>query len=236
MADFIFELPSGSEPTPAVEVATGAIDHTTAALKRLVTQFRKPKMQAYIRALCKPMQRIEQAILDVIASRNLDNAEGEALNIIGRIVKQPPRDVTATTYKSLVGARIPANKSSGLGDQVLRVARLVLTDYASQPDVAAAGTMKLRLLNYGHASFVLVVENMDVPWDLAQLLAEEFLSKIVGAGIRGTLHFVVQQGAELDGYTSVFRRSSLAGGAAGVGGYGSVTTPDVGGALAAAID
>lgn len=232
----IWELPVNSlTPSSTVAVGGGAVDHTAEALSRLVTQFRKPKMQAYIRALCKPMQRLEQAILDVIASRDLDNAEGESLNIIGRLVGQPPRDVTATTYKSLVRARIPANKSSGLGNQVLRVVRLVLTDYASQDDVVEAGVMRLHLINYGHASFVIEVENMDVPWDLAQLVAESFLAKIAGTGIRGTLHFAVQQDVVLDAYTRVFRHGSVSTALVGTA-RGSVSDPTVGAERGAAIE
>lgn len=241
MPEFVFELPEATpelDASGAIASVAGvvAIDHTAAALNRLVTQFRKPNNQTLIRALCKPMQRIEQAFLDVIAARNVLDVEGESLLMIGRLVRQPVVDVEEATYKSLVMARIRANKSSGMGNQILRIVRLVLTDYASQPDVVAAGVMKLRLRNYGHAAYVLRVEAMDVPWDLAELVAVSFLRAITGTGIHARLDFVVQQDPDLDHYTEAFRFASVTDPSVGVGGYGSVTDATVGGEMAAAIE
>lgn len=236
----IWELPTSSYSQSSAAVSSvadlEAVDHTAAALNRLVTQFRKPKIQAFIRALCKPMERIEQGLLDVIAARNVDTApEGVPLDIIGRLVRQPHVDVASTSYRSLVRARIPANKSSGLGDQVLRIIRLVLRDYALQPDVAAAGTLRLRLMNYGHASYVLIVEGVDLPWELAELVAETFLQKISGTAINAQLYFVVQQAPELNRHVHQRRWGDASTSTSYGDGWGDSVAGLVGGAMASVV-
>jgi hypothetical protein len=195
--EFVWELPaSRPEPTEAVADAGNAIDHQAEAVKRLIQWFKKPKNKAFIRALCKPMIALEQAFLDIIAQRDIDLASGEALNVIGRVVGQPQVNVTDVTYKSLVRARIPANKSNGMGNEILLVARLVLKDYASDADVAAAGTMQLEIRPQFPASFSLRVNNIDLPWELAELLASTFLAKIAATGVHTFLEFTVQEDSD----------------------------------------
>lgn len=236
MPEFIWELPAvRPEPDPQPEVSdAGEVDHVTGAVRRLVIQFQKPKMKAMVTAFVAPIQKLERAIIDLLTLRSIDTAVGEQLNVIGRIVGQKQVAVVDTTYRSLIRARIPANKSSGMAKDVLLVARLVFSDYASQVDVVAAGVMRLRILNYGRKSFVLLVENMDTPWEIAQLLVEQFLRDMVSAGTSVRLDFVVLQSPDLDHYTTAFRYSSVTS-AVGVGGYGSVTDATVGGEMAAAI-
>lgn len=223
---------------PPLSIGDGQIveiDHAEAALNRLVIQFRKPKIQAFVRALCKPMQRIERGLLQVIAARNVDTApEGVPLDIIGRLVGQPHVDVASTSYRSLVRARIPANRSSGMGNQVLRIVRLVLRDYVAQEQVLAAGTTRLRLMNYGHASYVLVAENVDIPWELAELVAKQFLGRITATGVRARFDFVVQQGSDYDAHDNAFSFGSVSTPAIGTA-RGSVSDPTVGAARAAAV-
>src|SRR5690606_8670293 len=111
---------------------------------------------------------------------------------LGRIVGQPLVDVAETTYRTLVRARIVANKSSGLGDQVLRIARAVTLDYATQAEVVAAGAMALKLTPYYPATFMIRVDGVDLPWDLADLLLASFLVRVAGTGIRPVLEFTAQ--------------------------------------------
>lgn len=236
MPEFIWELPA-IRPAPVEESAPGegAIDHATAAVNRLPQQFRKPKIEALVRIFCAPMAALEQAFIDLLTKRTVETAEGEQLNVLGRIVGQRQVNVTDTTYRSLIRARIRANKSSGMGDQILLVVRLVLSDYASQTDVAAAGTMRLRLIPYGRASYVIEVEDMDLPWDLADLLVDSFLSVISAAGLRVSLHFAPQNGVALDAYDGINRFGSVSDGTVGAKGFGSVSDATVGGPHGAAV-
>lgn len=222
MPEFIWELPAVS---PAADesssVSGGAIDHTAAALRRLVTQFQKPNMKAMVRAFVAPLQDLEQAIVDCLTNRTIDDAIGEQLNVLGRIVGQEQVDVTDTTYRSLVRARIPANKSEGLGKDVLLVVRLVLTDYSGQEEVVAAGVMSLQIVDRLRAEFALIVNAIDLPQDLAALVVEQFLREITGTGIRGVLEYTVQEDDSLehhdddfalDDLVSAFATATFAGG------------------------
>jgi hypothetical protein len=204
MPSFIWELPAVRPAAESVESTGQGIDHITEAIDRLPQQFRgKPKIEALLRVLLTPTVALEQASIDLL-TLTLDNAVGESLNIFGRKVGQKQVDVTDTTFRSLIRARIRANKSSGMGNQVLLVARLVLSDYAAQDDVVAAGVMALQIVPQPPAAYVLRVLNMDVPWDLADLLAKSFLEKITADGVRAILEFSVRVDDELDAHDNAF--------------------------------
>src|SRR5690606_8416474 len=190
MSELIWELPPSLPSEPASETAVdGGVDHAEAAVNRLPQQFRKPKIEKLLRILCKPMAALEQAFVDLLTKRTVETAEGAQLEVLGRIVGQPLVDVAETTYRTLVRARIVANKSSGLGDQVLRIARAVTLDYATQAEVVAAGAMALKLTPYYPATFMIRVDGVDLPWDLADLLLASFLVRVAGTGIRPVLEF-----------------------------------------------
>lgn len=202
MPEYIWELPPETAADEAESVESteiGVIDHAEAAVRRLVVQFQKPKMQALVRALCASMQPLEVALVD-LCQRTIDNAEGVQIEIFGRLVGQSVVDVEEASLKSLIRARIPANRSSGLGKQVLTVARLVVKEWAADENVVAEGTLKLHLVRFYPAGYVLYVEDADMPFELANLLAVQFLRKITGAGIRAILQFVTWISG--DGYDS----------------------------------
>lgn len=238
MPEFIWELPATRPaPTESVESGEGAIDHAQAAVDRLPRQFRgKPKIEALLRIFCAPMAALEQAFIDLLTQRTVDTAVGEQLNVLGRIVGQKQIDVTDTTFRSLIRARIRANKSSGMGNQVLLVARLVLSDYAAQDDVVAAGTLTLRIYNWGTASYVLRVEGVDLPWDLADLLATSFLPQITGDAIRPILEFDLQLDPDFDAHSRAFTLDDATDiGSITTGlGFGDSVADAVGGPLASA--
>jgi hypothetical protein len=206
MPEFIWELPA-VRPTPTEEVGVGEgiIDHAEAAVNRLAIQFRKPKIEAFVRALCKQMQPLEVALNALLTQRGIDVAIGAQLDLLGKLVGQEQIDVADTTYRSLIRARIRANRSSGMGNQILLVARLVFTDYAAQDDVVAAGVMKLEIANRNLASFALIAQSIALPWELAELFVTRFLRKIVGDGIRGVFEFtVLEDGDALDVFDEDF--------------------------------
>lgn len=205
MSEFVWELPA-SRPISVEESepGEGAIDHAQAAIDRLPQQFKKPKTQALLRILCGPMAALEQAFVDLLTKRSVETAEGEQLNVLGRIVGQPQVNVTDTTFRSLIRARIRANKSSGMGNQVLLITRLVLTDYAAQDEVIDAGTLQIGLDPQYPATVVIRPNGVDLPCDLAQLLTETFLRRVGGAGIRFLLEFDVQEDPDFDAHDRVF--------------------------------
>lgn len=240
MPEFVWELPA-LQPTATPIPEPNVVDDADAAIARLPQQFRtKPKIVAIMRVLCAPMAPLRAALNDLLTKRSIDTSEGEQLNILARIVGQEIiEDVTATTLHSLIRARVRANKSSGLGDQILLVARLVLTDFASQVDVvAAAGALKLIARNIGRASFVLVVDQPDIPWDVAELLQTTFIRRIASTAVRGTLEFYPQETTVYDvGKTNAFRFVDQLGETPEAGGgFGSTTDATIGGQLFAAME
>lgn len=161
---------------------TTARSHTEEAIKRLPLQFRKPNIEAFVRAICGPMDTLEQAFVDLITLRNIDDATGATLRLIAKLVGQPITDLDEETLRSLIRARTRANASDGLGEQVLIVTRLVLQDIVD--------SFSLRAVNYGGAAFGLRVEGGLVEWERARLLVESFLREMSGDGIRALLEFI----------------------------------------------
>jgi hypothetical protein len=182
-----------------------------------------------VRALLSPAADLEEAFQQLATERTLDNATDATQNLIGKLIGQAREGYDDESYRALQRARIKANRSSGLGDQVLIITRLVLSGYAALAEVLAVGTMSLALLNQGNAAFVVRVDNMDLPWDLAKLLVEKFLRKIPGVAIRPILEFVVQLDAALDAHLHAFAFDDGDG-------WGDTLDATSGGELAAAME
>lgn len=65
------------------------INHVDLAESRLANEFKNASnLIAYLRAMLKEADNIEQVLLDIINTRTVDNAEGVVLDIIGSIVGQ----------------------------------------------------------------------------------------------------------------------------------------------------
>lgn len=128
MSDLVYTLPAeGATAPPDPEGANSRIaDHADRAVDRLAFQFRKPNMEALIRAFCVPVQRLEDALWQLYTERFVDTAIGAQLDLIGKVVKQPRLGYLDADYRRLVKARISVNKSNGTTNNLLRVARLVL--------------------------------------------------------------------------------------------------------------
>lgn len=236
MPEFIWEIPPESpSSSSSTVVPDGAIDHVAAALNRLVVQFRKPKMQAMVRIFAKPVQAVEDAILQLLTERTLDNAEGEQLQVIARIVGQQPLDVDDDMFRSIVKARIPANKSRGTGDEILKVVRIALSTYAEQEEVLAAGAMRVRLMRYYPASYVLRLIDIDLTWELAELVTDRFLEQITGTGIKPRLSFFVQQGVAYDSHQTGFSFNNYGTSSPSTGGWGDRVAGGIGGVMSSAM-
>lgn len=108
-------------------------DHRGAALDRLVEQFRdKPNIDAFISALVRPIQRLEDALCQLLHQRSIPaggeplTAVGEQLNVIGRIVGFRGRDGRSDEdYLRLIQAAILANRSEGTLEELIAITILV---------------------------------------------------------------------------------------------------------------
>jgi hypothetical protein len=193
----------------------------------------RPNIAYLIAALTRPFERLRKAQDQLLTERTVDTAVGAQLDVLRRLVGQPAEDTDEDTMRALVRARALANRCKGGGDQVLRIVRLVLQDYAALPDVIAAGTMTIRAVNEGAACYVIRVDGIDVPWDLAvEVLTATFLGFVSGAGIRAILEFIPSDGT-LSLHDDSFR---FDGDATDGGGWGDALTAETGGRLIAAFD
>lgn len=205
-------LPSTLAPTPT---RVTRIDHAQAAVDRLVEQLRgKPNLEAFLRAMCEPMNELDDAFVDFITLFSVDNAVGDQLRILAGKVGQDPLGLAddPATYdllRAFIRARVRTNKSAGLVDQLLAIARLVLRGYAAQAQVAAAGTMRLYLRNHGFAAFTLQVMDVDLDWTLASYCIHSFLDVAKAAGVDVQLAFMPQTGAAYNDHDDAFELGDI---------------------------
>lgn len=118
------------------------IDHVELARSRVPAYLRDlPRYGELLDALARPCQLLEDAALAVYAQRALDAAEGAQLDQLGALVKEPRAGLSDVAYRRRIRARIAADNSQGLTEDLIRVARLIVYDPAAtitteQQDVA----------------------------------------------------------------------------------------------------
>lgn len=101
--------------------------HVSEALARLLEQFKgSENLRSLIAALVQPLQDLEGVSFEVYTEMWLSTAEGVQLDGIGEIVGQPRDGRTDVGYRPWIQARILVNRSNGKGDEILRVAELVV--------------------------------------------------------------------------------------------------------------
>ena len=84
----------------------------------------KPTLEAFVRALGHGCQLLEDRIAGQHLALTLDGANGTDLNIFGRLVGELREGLTDAPYRRLIRARLLANKSEGLPDELVRIAEL----------------------------------------------------------------------------------------------------------------
>lgn len=173
-----FPLPpadASSSSSVAVEVTTGALDHVAEALDRLPSQFRdKRSWIDTVTALVTPMQRFENAAIDMLLLRGIDTGFGAQLDRIGRIVREARAGETDDeVYRRRLRARISQKRSRGSVENLIRVATLIVYD-----DDAVIVVERQNI-----ATVVVRVEDVAVSATLAALLIS-FLRGTVKGGVR----------------------------------------------------
>jgi hypothetical protein len=135
-------------------------DHSEIGQARLIWQYRgdKPRMQAWLAAYLESLQTLEDTAIQVMANRWPLTAEGEQLDILGKIVGQERGALTDDQYRLFILARILANRSKGRASdlgEILEVLGFPTIDiwehYPAEIHVSVAGA------DYGE----LVVEILD---------------------------------------------------------------------------
>ncbi len=137
--------------------------HSAEALERLCELFKaKPKVRAFVTALCGPAQRIEDALYQLLTERYLDAAIGVQLDVLGKIVGQVRNGLSDEDYKRYLRARVKVNRSSGITDHLLTIARLIVDDVDAslvfEPSYPAAGIMHVSGIPFDSAIAAVLIE------------------------------------------------------------------------------
>lgn len=193
-------------------MASQITDHTDQALERLVEQFKeKANIVKLLTALTGTVQDAEDALWALFVERTVDTAIGVHLDAIGKKVGQVRGGMIDETYRRFIRARIATNRSRGTIGDVLRIARLVLNDADAY----------LRLRNHGAASYDLVIRDVVVTDELAEVLLD-FLRAATGATAAGVRVSLETQSEDAD---RSFRWNTAGRG------WSSVSDPSSGGLL-----
>ncbi len=104
------------------------LGHVETGLGRLIERWRadkNPNLAAILQSILEEVQELEDAIWIVIYGRTIDYAEGEQLDMIGRIVGEPRASLGDEEYRARLRVRIRINQSIGEPGDVIEVLRLL---------------------------------------------------------------------------------------------------------------
>ena len=118
-------------------------------------------------------QYLEGVLQQLYSERGIDTAEGNQLDVLGRLVGQGRAGLDDDTYRRRIRARITANRSKGNIEEILRVTDLIVFDDAAT----------YVLENQGAAAYVLRVEDIAITLALAEILVG-MLRDATSAGVR----------------------------------------------------
>ena len=99
-------------------------DHEGDALGELLSQFNTeatPNLRGFTAGMVGQVQYVEDQVYDLRYDRLLSTAAGVQLDVYGRIVGEARGDLTDDQYRRFIEARIQANLSEGLPDQLLAI-------------------------------------------------------------------------------------------------------------------
>jgi hypothetical protein len=126
----VFGLGGGAPaPAPVVVTSLTQVDHVAAALDRLCYQFRdKQGIVDLVTVFAQRWNDLEAVFWALLSMRTVYTAVGAQLDTVGEIVGQPRNGLGDDDYRRFIFARIATNKSSGLVEDLITVAKLVLND------------------------------------------------------------------------------------------------------------
>lgn len=152
------------------------VDRVASAAARLPGYMRRTRWLELLAAISAEVQEVEDMWLAMLASNAIDAAVGDQLDQIGALVAQPRGGALDVDYRRRIRAKVATNRSLGLVEDIVRLARLVVND---------AG-VAVSLQNEGVASYILALSGNAVTDDTAADLAA-FMRKATSAGVRGVL-------------------------------------------------
>jgi len=108
------------------------------------------RITQFLLALINPIQAVEEGFQDLLTERAIDTAFGAQLDQLGVIVNQPRDGLSDDDYRRFIRARVAANRSSGVTEQLIRIAQLLVGDLLATYQMVLWGTASyaLRILNH----------------------------------------------------------------------------------------
>lgn len=154
------------------------------ALGLLAFQFRdKPNIKAMVAALAEQVEGLEDALLDVYATRNLETAQGTQLDVLGRVVGLERQGLTDEEYRLHLRAKILLNRSSGTPGEIFDVFSLLMSDVGTLPVLSEQFP----------AAFVLQLDGYPLAY---AVLFAQFLRQAKAAGVLAQMAY--QETADAD--------------------------------------
>lgn len=158
-------------------------DNAAEMIARLPEHFRRKTddpnpMEKLLTACAGEVQALWTACKQVLLQRTVDNAIGQQLDDIGKLVGQERDGLDDDTFRRRVRARISVHRSKGTFEDVIRVTSLIIFD----------DNATIRVEQQSYATIVVHVENVSVSATIADSTLFGFLQAVVGAGMRVLLH------------------------------------------------
>ncbi len=110
---------------------TQRTDHVTLGQGRLLEVLQRPNMKALLGVYLTQIQELENVLFGVFVDFVIDDATGEQLDLIGRIVGQSRNGRVDDVYRTWLKARILVNRSSGTLPELIAIVRLLVGTEAS---------------------------------------------------------------------------------------------------------
>lgn len=111
----------------AVYILDWVADYATRYLETLLAQWRQPRREGITAALLSELQELEDATQQVYRGCNLDDAEGEQLNRLGRLLLVPRDGREDAVYRTRLRVEIAILTSAGTPPDIIAVVRAAVT-------------------------------------------------------------------------------------------------------------
>lgn len=153
-------------------------DHFEDSKGLFIQVFRdKPRLNAILASYAAQADALEAVFWQLLTERNVDNAVGVQLDILGKLVGQPRVGTTDETYRLFIRTRIRANRSKGRASDAIAVARLALDG------------APFEYQDWYPASVIIEVPALDLPDGVTPELVQQVLRDAAPAGVRLDLHY-----------------------------------------------
>lgn len=127
-----------------------------------------------------PLQRFENACIQLISQTGPSTAFGAGVDLLGRIANITRQSLGDTDYLRNIRAQIAAYHSSGKREDLINVAKVMLFDVQGA---------YVKVYNEGTATAIVQVLNVVMPSQTTANFLSQFLQQAVAAGVRLVLRY-----------------------------------------------